>query len=431
MSLAADAVTGIPATSHPRIESRLLADVGDREDLQAYRGSGGYRPVEDPSALLIDVDAAGLRGRGGAAFPTARKLSTVRTGRGVPVVVANGEEGEPMSVKDRWLLRHRPHLVLDGLRLAASMVGSRDVHVYAADGLAIQSVQEAVDELAAAGQLSIDVKITAVDPSYVAGEETAVVQALNGGPALPMDKPPRPFEAGVADRPTLINNVETLANLPLIQRLGATRYRDLGTDFAPGTFLMTLTGITRTGLYEIPFGETLREVLAWLGEDLDQVAGFLMGGYFAGVLGVAALDIPLEYNAISAAGSGLGCGAIAVISKNMCPVGVSAGVMAYFARENAGQCGSCFNGTAAMAAVLDALRNHQAEKADVDRLARWSTVLRGRGACGTLDGATNVAATLLREFPNAVSTHLHGSCAVCSAGYRPSDPPFAIGLHRD
>ena len=431
MSLAADAVTGIPTTAHPRIESRLLADVGDREDLQAYRGSGGYRPVEDPSALLIDVDAAGLRGRGGAAFPTARKLSTVRTGRGVPVVVANGEEGEPMSVKDRWLLRHRPHLVLDGLRLAASMVGSRDVHVYVADGPATQSVQEAVDELAAAGQLSIDFKITAVDPSYVAGEETAVVQALNGGPALPMDKPPRPFEAGVAGRPTLINNVETLANLPLIQRLGATRYRDLGTDFAPGTFLMTLTGITRTGLYEIPFGETLREVLAWLGEDLDQVAGFLMGGYFAGVLGVAALDIPLEYNAISAAGSGLGCGAIAVISKDMCPVGVSAGVMAYFARENAGQCGSCFNGTAAMAAVLDALRNHQAEKADIDRLARWSTVLRGRGACGTLDGATNVAATLLREFPDAVSTHLHGSCGVCSAGYRPSDPPFAIGLHRD
>ena len=429
MSLAADALTSVPTASHPLVESRLLAGVTEREGLQAYRAKGGYRAVSDPSALLIEVDAAGLRGRGGAAFPTGRKLSTVRTGRGVPVVVANGEEGEPMSTKDRWLLRHRPHLVLDGLRLASIMVGSDDVHLYCADGPSAESVREALGELAAAGQLDLEVNLTAVAPSYVAGEETAVVQALNGGPALPTDKPPRPFEAGVAGRPTLVSNVETLANLPLIQRLGAVAYRELGTDFAPGTFLMTLTGVDRTGLYEIPFGQTLREVLAWLDQDVEQVSGFLMGGYFAGVLGVAALDIPLEYDAVAVARSGLGCGAIAVISKAMCPVAVSAGVMAYFARENAGQCGSCFNGTAAMAAVLDALRNHQAERADIDRLARWSTVLRGRGACGTLDGATNVAASLLREFPDAVSTHLHGACEVCSNGYRPSDPPFAVGLH--
>ena len=140
-----------------------------------------------------------------------------------------------------------------------------------------------------------------------------------------------------------------------------------------------------------------------------------MGGYFSGVLGRHVLDTPLEYDAMKALHSGLGCGAVALLDGGTCPVEVSAAVMAYFARENAGQCGSCFNGIPAMSAVLEALRDHRAEAEDVERLTDWSVRLRGRGACGTLDGATHVAAAVLREFPDAVSTHLDGTCATCAS----------------
>ncbi|WP_208430714.1 NADH-ubiquinone oxidoreductase-F iron-sulfur binding region domain-containing protein [Aeromicrobium yanjiei] len=414
---------------YPGIGTRLLADTAEREDLAAYRLTGGYAEVTDVEDLLSQIDESGLRGRGGAAFPTGFKVRAVRNGRGTPVVVANGEEGEPASVKDRWLLRNRPHLVLDGLRLAALAVGTTEGVVYVSDTQSSASIELAIAELS--GQLpgpELDLRVVVVDPTYVAGEETAAVQAINGGPALPMDKPPRPFEVGVGARPTLVSNVETLANLPLIQRLGFEDYRAVGTPTCPGTFLLTLSGAAEPGLYEVPFGITLVDVLTWAGTDSDGVVGALVGGYFAGVVGEEIMTIPLDYESLRTIGSGLGCGAIALLDPSTCVVDVSAAVMSYFARENAGQCGSCFNGTAAMSGVLQGLRDQTASLADVERLSAWSVNLRGRGACGTLDGATNIAATLLAKFPEAVDEHVAGRCTVCAVGPHVVDPPFAVGL---
>lgn len=426
MSLTADPVAMLRIAGYAEGSPRLLREAAGREGLDEYRAGGGYAELAAPDHLLEAVRQAGLRGRGGAAFPTARKIDSVRSGQGPAVVVANGEEGEPTSAKDRWLLRNRPHLILDGLRLAAALVDSTELNVYVSDPAAAGSIRLALAELDGTGLMPGPVLVTEVAPTYVAGEESAVVRALNGGPALPTEKPPRPFEEGVAGRPTLIDNVETVANLAVIHRMGPIDYRKLGTAASSGTFLLTLTGIGSAGLYEVPFGVTLRQLLRDLDEDVDRVTGFLVGGYFAGVMGRSMLDVPLDYDAVAAAGSGLGCGAITVLTDRVCPVAVSAGVMAYFARENAGQCGSCFNGTAAMSAVLDALQHHQAEESDVERLRKWSGFLRGRGACGTLDGATNVAARLLREFPEQVSAHLNGQCAVCASSAEPADPPFAI-----
>ncbi|WP_396655746.1 NADH-ubiquinone oxidoreductase-F iron-sulfur binding region domain-containing protein [Microbacterium sp.] len=413
-------------TSYPGIEPRLVGVAS--EGLESYLERGGYRPLADAATLLDEIGKAGLRGRGGAAFPTARKLQTLREAGASAYIVANGEEGEPTSAKDRWLLRNRPHLVLDGLRLAAAVVGTSDAAVYISDERAEASISRALAAATDAGLIAFHVRVHRVAPAYVAGEETAVVRALNGGPALPTDKPPRPFEEGVDLRPTLVSNVETLANLPAVQRLGAAAYRAVGTERSPGTFLLTLTGLTRAGLYEVPFGTSLREVLAWTGDDPAAVRGFLMGGYFAGVIGPQALDVPLDYDEIAAWGSGLGCGAVVALGDTRCPVDVTAAVMGYFDRENAGQCGSCFNGTAAMGAVLAALRDGQAEESDVERLRAWSVNLRGRGACGTLDGATNVAASLLRDFPDEVRTHLHGHCEVCAERERLHGAPFAVTI---
>jgi len=412
-------------SGHPR----LLREPSGVEDHDAYASAGGYRRLADPGELLDQVERSGLLGRGGAAFPLAVKLRAVRDAgrRGHDtVVVANGEEGEPASVKDRWLQRHRPHLVLDGLRLAARIVGAGQAYAYISDREAARSVGAALAELTddVLGGLSIDVFM--VDPGYVAGEETAAVRAINGGPAKPTDKPPRPFEHGVGGRPTLVSNVETLANLPCLHRHGAQAFRSEGTSMSPGTFLLTVTGADRPpALYEIPHGLSFRDLLAQHGVPADQVRGVLTGGYFAGLLNRDVLDATLDHETFRRLGSALGCGAISVLTDD-CPVAVAASVLSYFGRENAGQCGSCFNGTAAMAAVAEALRDGVATEEDLGRLQRWSVVLRGRGACATLDGATNVAATLLAQFPQLVTRHLESVCAACSDGAFSAMRPYEV-----
>ncbi len=424
--------TPVITATFPGCTPRLLSEQAGRarEDLADYRRLGGYRPLADTDALLSEVEASGLVGRGGAAFPLAVKLRTVRdNGRliadaGVPVVIANGEEGEPASIKDRWLLRNRPHLVLDGLRLAAAIVAADRAYVYVSDPESAHSVETALGELDPGTLGGVAVRMVTVQSGYVAGEETAAVRMINGGPAKPTDKPPRPFEAGVDERPTLVSNVETLANLPYLQRNGSAAFRSRGTPLSSGTFLATITGGDKPPvLYELPYGLAFTELLALHGISPEGVRGALMGGYFAGLLNRTVLETTLDHETMRRLGSGLGCGAVSVLTDD-CPVAVAASVLAYFDRENAGQCGSCFNGTAAMAAAAGALRDGVATKEDVDRLRRWSVLLRGRGACATLDAATNVAASLLDQFPAEVSAHLDGTCPDCSGGAFRADRPY-------
>jgi NADH:ubiquinone oxidoreductase subunit F (NADH-binding) len=435
METTGDVAAPCSVAVRPGLVGRLLRGDPAVESLEEYvAAAGGYAGssagVLDAEGLLDLIEQSGLRGRGGAAFPLATKARAVRRVAkwcGTPVVVANGEEGEPASIKDRWLLRNRPHLVLDGLRLAAATVGADRGVVYLSDPLAARSVASALEEAERAGRLTLPVGITVVEPAYVAGEETAAVRAINGGPAKPTDKPPRPFEAGVADRPTLVSNVETLANLPFLYRHGADAYREAGTAASPGTFLVTVSGGGRPpALYELPHGMAFRELLALHRLASRAVQGALMGGYFSGLLDRQALDMTLDHESVRGLGSGLGCGALCILGEDDCPVAVAASVMAYFARENAGQCGSCFNGTAAMSAVLEALRDGGVSTDDLSRLRRWSEVLRGRGACATLDGATNLAASLLDRFPDSVTRHVDGGCDDCACSPFRAARPFEV-----
>ena len=418
--------TDLTVATWPGHTPRLLRDPD--KDYAAYVRAGGYQPLDDPDALFEEVDLSGLLGRGGAAFPLAVKLRAVRDNgwrAGGAVVVANGEEGEPASIKDRWLLRHRPHLVLDGLRLAARMVGSDRAYVYVSDALAANSIGDALSELAG-GLDGLAVNVVTVQPGYVAGEETAAVRAINGGPAKPTDKPPRPFEQGIAGYPTLVSNVETLGNLPYLLRHGSHDFRTAGTSASPGTFLVTLTGGGRPpALYEVPFGVGFTDLVKWYGVNPDRVGGVLMGGYFAGLLNRVVLDAAVDHEAVRRLGSGLGAGAMSVLTDE-CPVAVAASVMAYFDRENAGQCGSCFNGTAAMSAVTSALRDGVATQEDLTRLERWSVVLRGRGACATLDAACNMAASLFVQFPQAVTRHLDNDCEACRVNAFEALRPYEV-----
>jgi NADH:ubiquinone oxidoreductase subunit F (NADH-binding) len=415
----ADALT---VAAWPGTEPRLLRTAPGVEEYADYAAAGGYEPLRSPERLLAEVERSGLLGRGGAAFPLAVKLRTVREAGGQTVVLANGEEGEPASIKDKWLLRNRPHLVLDGVRLAAAVVGARRAVVYVSDPLSAQ----ALDTALAAAHLDLSVGVVTVDAGYVAGEETAAVRAVNGGPAKPTDKPPRPFQEGVAGQPTLVSNVETLANLPYVQRHGGDAFRAVGTQASPGTFLATVTGAGKpAALYELPHGAGFTELLDVHGVSAEGVQGVLMGGYFAGLVNRTVLDATLDHETLRALGSGLGCGAIAILTED-CPVAVAAAVMAYFDRENAGQCGSCFNGTAAMSAVTTALRDGVADADDIARLERWSVVLRGRGACATLDAATNIAASLLDQYPDLVASHVAGACDPCRASAFSAVRPYEV-----
>ncbi|WP_326545954.1 NADH-ubiquinone oxidoreductase-F iron-sulfur binding region domain-containing protein [Mycolicibacterium sp. ND9-15] len=422
--------TELTVGAWPDCAPRLLRPPGaGPEDYVEYAGAGGYRPLTDVDALLQQIDLSGLLGRGGAAFPIGTKLRTVHAAhhRGSEtVVVANGEEGEPASVKDRWLLRNRPHLVLDGLRLATAVAGASRGFVYVSDQKAAEAIAAALGELPRETFGATEITVVTVEPGYVAGEETAAVRRINGGPAKPTDKPPRPYEEGVTGLPTMVSNVETLANLPYIHEHGAREFRSVGTPMSPGTFLASITGAGRpAALYEVPHGAAFSDLLRLHGLTNDEVTGVLMGGYFAGLLNTDILDATLDHESIRRLGSGLGCGAISILTDD-CPVAVAASVMSYFDRENAGQCGSCFNGTAAMSAVTSALRDGVATDEDVTRLERWSVVLRGRGACGTLDGATNIAASLLRQFPQVVARHLANDCLACRTDAFDAVRPYEV-----
>ncbi|UUY51348.1 Fe-S-binding domain-containing protein [Streptomyces yangpuensis] len=402
----------LPAAQPPGTVLGTAPDSAESAD--AYRTAGGYAGSTGPGELLAHLAASGLRGRGGAGFPAAVKLRSVRDrgnhgehgGHGLrPVVVANGEEGEPGSVKDRWLLRARPHLVLDGLTRAAEVTGAVRGFVYLSDPVAGESVRRALAE----HPPPLPVEVVETGHTYVAGEETAVVRRIDGGPALPAAKPPRPFERGVGGAPTLICNVETLARIALT----ATR-PDLRHDIARGT-LVTLSGGPAAGavLTEVPYGIPLRSLASRHG--IHGAAGALMGGLFGGLVGAGALDLPLEPVELTAAGTALGCGAIRFLTPGTCPVATAADAAAHLAAESARQCGVCVSGTAAIGDALCALAGATASPDTADRLDRWSRGLPGRGACGLLDAAAGIAGSLLRAFPRQVRFHLAAPCPVCAA----------------
>lgn len=384
------------ADVYPGVRPRLvIGESGSRPlTLEEERAAGTYARGERD--VIGELERAGLRGRGGAGFPAHVKWRAVaeggKAGNGC-VVVANGEEGEPASYKDRWLLTRRPHAVLDGLLLAADTLDAGRAVIYLSHPETVEAVGKALAELPAdtAGRVETHV----VPHRYVAGEESAICRSLNGGPALPTSKPPRVFEEGVDGLPTLVSNVETLAHAAWIAREGADAYREYGTDASPGTTLVTLGGpVARPGVYEVPFGVTVRQLFTeCAGTDPDTAPGLLMGGWFGGIATPEVLATEWCYDALTAAGSCLGCGAVTLLGQDERIGDVAARLARWYATESAGQCGVCYKGTEAVATALERVRDDDAAPADLANLQRWGTSLRGKGACAFLNGAANLART--------------------------------------
>ena len=379
---------------------RLLAGLRADGPLTLAEHEAIHGPLPHAGRELIDViEAAGLRGRGGANFPAAVKLRAVAQGRR-PVVVVNGTEGEPLSAKDALLLTRAPHLVLDGAELAAAAVGAREVIVAAPAGTH-RSVAAALGERRGA-TMGVATSVVASAGGYVAGEETAVIAHLEGRPARPRVTPPRPAERGLRKRPTLVQNVETLAHLALIARHGAAWFRAAGTERRPGTTLLTVSGAAASGVLESEAGATLGDVL----DPSAPLRAVLVGGYFGGWVPAhedRSLDGPL------------GAGVIHALGRASCPIAETARIATYVASQSAGQCGPCVYGLSSLAGVLERLAAGHGDRRDAARLARWTDMVRGRGACAHPDGAARLIQSATHVFAEELDDHIHrGACVACA-----------------
>jgi len=401
---------------------RLLAGVGrdlvlglaghEREYGTLWlRGPAGNRR---PERLIDIVEAAGLTGRGGSGFPTGRKMRSV-AGRGEAVVVANGAEGEPASAKDRLLLSYLPHLVLDGITLAADAVGATEAHlcVHRQEHDLIDGLAAAVAERRHAGLDPVPIQVTGIPGRYVSSEQSSIVQYLNGGPAKPTFSPPRPHESGVRGRPTLVNNVETLAHVALIARHGDRWFRSAGLPSAPGSMLVTVDGAVRwPGVYEIELGTAAGEVVALAGGPAEDLQALLIGGFFGAWLPVeVAWPVPMTQAGLRAAGGALGAGVVVALPGSSCGLAETARVMRYLAEQGAGQCGPCLMGLPALADGVADLAFQGGRGRAVDAIAALLPLIEGRGACRHPDGATQLARSAMRAF--IADARWHDQCGPC------------------
>lgn len=367
-----------------------------------------YGPVEAIGPALIDVvAAAGLAGRGGAWFPAAVKMRAVLAARGVPIVVANGMESDPASNKDKVLLSIAPHLVLDGAQLAAAATGATEVIVCVAAGDELAGpVQAAVQERARARIDNVPISVRACVGGYVSSEETALIAQLNGRAPLPTVTPPRPYQRGVGARPTLVHNVETLAQLALLGRYGADWFRQIGDSHLPGTALVTIGGTVATpGVYEVELGRRLDDVLNVAGGPSEQLQAVLVGGYLGSWLPAHSLHAPLTRTGLTAVGGILGTGSLLALPATGCGLAETARITRWLAAQNAGQCGPCIYGLPAVAADLDILARGQGSPADLRRLRDRLDVIPGRGACHHPDGTVRLVASAVRTFADDLAAH--------------------------
>ncbi|MFN8100980.1 MAG: NADH-ubiquinone oxidoreductase-F iron-sulfur binding region domain-containing protein [Mycobacterium sp.] len=389
---------------------RLLSGAGP--DLADHHRRFGILDRQAGPGLIFAVRDAGLVGRGGAAFPTSRKLAAVAGRR--PVVVGNGAEGEPMSGKDAVLLSVAPHLVLDGLDAVADAVGVDEVYLYV-PAPAVPAVRYALGER---GGQRHDVCVVEAPDTFVAGEESAVISRLEGKPARPRDRVVTTAVSGFRGRPTVVNNVETLAHIALIARYGPAWFRSVGSGDMPGTMLVTVSGaVRRSGVFEVPTGIPLTDVIgACGGADPHRVRAVLVGGYHGTWLGSPEVArAGLSGESLTRFGAAPGAGVLHVLGIDECGLARTAEIIAYLAAQNAGQCGPCVNGLPRLAGLLDQVAHGPVDSGLVEQIHRAAGLVDGRGACRHPDGTARLARSALHAFAGDIAAHRAG---YCQAGHR-------------
>ena len=389
-------------------DERAIGGSHPSQNLREHVAAWGVRPTDsgaDAEPLLESMAEVALSGRGGAHFPVAVKWRAVLEAGGGGTVVANAAEGEPASAKDGVLLRSRPHLVLDGLAIAAEALGATDVVVWLHGGASDSHrvLTRALAERRAARLPELPMRIVRAPDSYLSGEGNAVVRALSGGPALPGFALLPAATVGVNGRPTLVQNAETLARIAVLSRTGAE-------DYASSTLLTVVGGGRRTVL-ERPTTSTVAASVAAAGNLLStDPQAVLLGGYGGAWLPWSeAADLPVDEPTLRAAGASIGAGVVAPLPARACGLVETASVFGFLAASSARQCGPCLFGLRSISAVLDDLARGRARREDVERIQRHAAAVSGRGACRHPDGAIRLMASALRVFAHDVEAHAAGS----------------------
>jgi len=400
----------------------------DPESIDEYIAAEGYAAAAKaltgmtPEALIAEVAASGLRGRGGAGFPTGRKWEAARRAAGEPrYIVCNGDEGDPGAFMDRSVLEADPHAVIEGMIIGARAVGAARGFLYIRNEypLALARVGHALEQARAYGLLGPDILGTGFDldlevvrgaGAFVSGEETALLASIEGGRAYPRQRPPYPAERGLWGRPTVINNVETWANVPAIIRRGSAWFAGLGTATSKGTKIFSLVGkIANTGLVEVPMGITLREIVYGIGGGIPNGREFKavqIGGPSGGCVPKSLLDLAVDYESLKAAGSMMGSGGMIVMDEDTCMVDIALYFLRFAEEESCGKCAPCRAGTAAMARVLAKITGGEGTADDLGRLEALAATVRQGSLCGLGQTAPNPILTTLRYFRDEYEAHV-------------------------
>ncbi len=407
--------------------------VEGREDLNAYRNRGGYSAIQKalknlaPQDLVREITDSGLRGRGGAGFPTGKKWAFTRECSEQPhYLVLNGGEDEPGSKKDRLLMENLPHLVIEGVILASYAVEASKAYLYINSQYqaAIDSINSALAEAKKANyfgeqilgsKFSLDVLLIPAPPNYVAGEDTAALEVIESKQPLPREKPPFPATVGLFGKPTAVNNVETLANVAPIIARGAKWYRSTGTVDSPGTMVFSLNEeVNRPGIYELPFGTPLRHLIEECGGGVKNgrpIKAILPGGPSSAFLSPDKIDVPLDHNSVREAGSMIGCGVVRLVTEGSCMVEETLRIAEFFAAESCGQCPACRMETNMLASMLKKVQEGQGASPLLDQFEKVISFNKGKGFCNLVNMPGPPIESALKLFRSDFEFHLaNGRC---------------------
>lgn len=396
----------------------------DPENIEEYIAREGYTALLQalkmkPRDIIKKVKDSGLRGRGGGGFPTGMKWEACFSARGKEkYIICNGSEGEPGIGMHRSLLESDPHSIIEGIIIAAYTIGAHEGYFYIRDGypLAIKRVKKAIEEATALGLLgenisnsrfSFSLKVKKGGGVFVCGEETALIAAIEGGVGEPRQRPPFPVEVGLWCKPTVINNLETMANIPLIISKGSEWYRKIGGKTSKGTKVISLTGnIKNPCLIEVPMGTLLREIIEIGGGPAGKLKAIQTGGPSGGVLPASCLDVPLGFDELKQAGSMLGSGGMVVIDEGNCMVDVARYFTAFFEDESCGKCVPCREGVTKMREILDEIATGRGEEGDLAYLEHIAYPMQDGAACALGKTAVSPFLTTLQHFRKEYESHI-------------------------
>lgn len=419
-------------TDFPRFsqEKRVVMDQSgevDPQDIYDYVARGGYASLikalgRPPEAVTQEILDSGLRGRGGAGFPTGIKWQAVQNADTEDkMAICNADEGDPGAYMDRTILESNPHRVLEGMAICAYAVGARHglVYVRSEYPLAVKTITTAIEQAEALGLLGQNIMGTGIDiefsvfkgsGAFVCGEETALIQSIEGKRGMPVHRPPYPVERGLNGLPTVINNVKTMASVPAIIRQGADWFRGIGTEKSPGTAIFSVVGsVVHPGLVEVPMGITLRSLIFDVCGGIPNKKKFKavqIGGPSGGCLPEEFLDTPIDYDSLTQAGAMMGSGGMVVMDEDTCMVNVSRYFLDFTQKESCGKCTFCRIGTYHLLEILDRITKGEGREGDLEELERLGRDIKKGSLCGLGKTAPNPVLTSLRYFRAEYEAHI-------------------------